>query len=49
MNGERWKEADCGEDSTAKYPEVLGNAAIVTVKRRKSIVATQEETFILSQ
>jgi hypothetical protein len=48
----RWvgkKVKDCGEDSGAKYPQVLAFAAIATMDRTKSIVVTQEEIFILLQ
>jgi hypothetical protein len=43
------KVTDCGEDSGAKYPEVLDVVAIATVDRSKSKVTAQEETLILSQ
>ena len=38
---------DFGEDSGAKYPEVLAFVVIATMDRSKSTVATQEETLTL--
>src|SRR5208337_1088991 len=43
------RKPDCGEDSGAKYPEILAFVTIATMDRSKSIVAIQEETFTLSQ
>ncbi|HKM76981.1 MAG TPA: hypothetical protein VJZ32_11255 [Candidatus Bathyarchaeia archaeon] len=43
------RKPDCGEDSGAKYAEVLAFVAIATIDRSKSTVATQEETLTLSQ